>query len=383
MLPFKLAIRFLKSGKGQTILIMVGIAVAIAAQVFIGLLINSLQKTLVDRTITNQPQITLTSNSESPTIADWQPIVSKIQNNNQVKSVAAVASGNAFISKGAKIAPVLLRGVSSDADAIYGFSEKLYAGNWNTSANGVIMGKDLQRQMNFSLGDRVTIASPQGQSSVFVISGFFDLGVQQLNSTWIITTLSTAQSFFGYENHITSIEIKVTDPFQADSIADQIQAILNDPGLSITNWKIQNSSLLSGLQGQSISSLMIQIFIIVAVVIAIAAILSITVFQKSRQLGILKAMGIKDVSASLIFIYEGLIIGVAAALAGVVLGLLLFYGFIWGTTKPGQEALVYAVIDFRFIGISWVISVAASVIAALIPARRSLRLNPIDVIREG
>jgi lipoprotein-releasing system permease protein len=383
MLPFKLAIRFLKSGKGQTILIMVGIAVAIAAQVFIGLLINSLQKTLVDRTIANQPQITITSAAESPVLADWQSIVSGVQSNEQVQAVAAAASGNAFIQKGAKTSPVLLRGLNSDADAIYGISGKIYKGIWNTSADGILMGKDLQQQLNYSLGDKVTISSPQGKSSTFLITGFFDLGVQQLNSTWIVSTLNTAQSFFGYNNSVSSIEITLKDLFQADIIAGQIQASLNNPGLSITNWKAQNSSLLSGLQGQSISSLMIQIFIIVAVVIAIAAILSITVFQKSRQLGILKAMGIKDVSASLIFIYEGLIIGVIAAVVGVILGLGLFYGFILGTTKPGELALVETIIDFRFIAISWVISVAASVIAALIPARRSLRLNPIDVIREG
>jgi len=135
--------------------------------------------------------------------------------------------------------------------------------------------------------------------------------------------------------------------------------------------------------GQSISSLMIQIFIIVSVVIVIAAILAITVFQKSRQLGILKAMGIKDRSASLIFIYEGLIIGVIGSIAGIALGLLLLYGFSIGTSQSGNQSLIDLYIDYQFIAISWVIAVLAAVIAALIPARRSLRLNPIEVIREG
>lgn len=97
----------------------------------------------------------------------------------------------------------------------------------------------------------------------------------------------------------------VADPFEADAVSEQVRSLLRDDNVSITNWKDENEQLLSGLQGQSISSLMIQIFIIVSVVIAIAAILAITVFQKSRQLGILKAMGIKDRAASLIFIYEG------------------------------------------------------------------------------
>jgi lipoprotein-releasing system permease protein len=128
---------------------------------------------------------------------------------------------------------------------------------------------------------------------------------------------------------------------------------------------------------------MIQIFIVVSVVIAIAAILAITVFQKSRQLGILKAMGIKDSSASLIFIYEGLLIGIIGSIAGIALGLFLLYGFSIGTSQSGSQSLIDLYIDYKFIAISWVIAVAAAVIAALIPARRSLRLNPIEVIREG
>jgi lipoprotein-releasing system permease protein len=113
--------------------------------------------------------------------------------------------------------------------------------------------------------------------------------------------------------------------------------MLNNSGITVDNWKNQNEQLLSGLQGQSISSLMIQIFIVVAVVIAIASILAITVFQKSRQLGILKAMGIKDRSASLIFIFEGLIIGLIGATIGVGLGIGLFYGFVIGTTQPANR----------------------------------------------
>ena len=175
----------------------------------------------------------------------------------------------------------------------------------------------------------------------------------------------------------------VEDIFQADTIAAHLKADLNNSNLKIDNWKAQNSQLLSGLEGQSLSSLMIQIFIIVSVVIAIASILAITVFQKSRQLGILKAMGIKDRAASLIFIFEGSIIGLAGATIGVILGLGLIYGFALGTAKPGTPALIELFIDYQFIAISWLIAVAAAVLAALIPARRSLRLNPIDVIREG
>jgi lipoprotein-releasing system permease protein len=383
VLPFSLALRFLRAGRGQTILIIVGITIAIAAQIFIGLLITSLQKTLVDRTIGNQPQITVSPARDVTTISGWQNITAKIRESGLVKTVAISASGNAFLFKGNQTAPVLVRGFDVAADNIYGFNTSVYEGSWTPSQSGVLIGKDLQQELGFKTGEEVTIQTPGGQTFSLPITGFFDLGVSQLNKSWLITNLGEAQSIFGFDGDITSIEMTVADPFQADTIATQVQSMLDNNGISITNWKAENEQLLSGLQGQSISSLMIQVFIVVSVVIAIAAILAITVFQKSRQLGILKAMGIKDRAASLIFIYEGLIIGVIGSIAGIALGLFLLYGFSIGTSQSGSQSLIDLYIDYKFIVISWVIAVAAAVIAALIPARRSLRLNPIEVIREG
>lgn len=384
MLSFKIAVRFLKSGRGQTVLIIIGIGIAVSAQIFIGLLISSLQKTLVDRTIGHSPQITITSATDNVYIKDWQSIVYNIKQTGLVNTIAVTASGNAFIERNKKTAPILVRGLDSQAvENIYGINTSLYLGNWTASGNGVLIGRELKDELGYNLGDNLVAKTPTGASGTYKISGFYDLGVADVNKTWVISNLSNAQALFGYEKNVTSIEMTVSDLFQADIIAGQLRSALNNDNITMNNWKSQNQELLSGLQGQSLSSLMIQIFIIVSVVIAIAAILAITVFQKSRQLGILKAMGIKDRAASLIFIFEGLIIGLIGSVIGVLLGLGLLYGFAIGTAKPGQAALIDLYIDYRFVALSWGISVLAAVLAALIPARRSLRLNPIDVIREG
>jgi lipoprotein-releasing system permease protein len=383
MLPFELAVRFLKSGKGQTILIVIGIGIAIAAQIFIGLLITSLQKTLLNRTVGNQPQVQITSAADSPLIQNYAALTSQIESRGLVDAIAVSASGNAFIQNGARVSAVLVRGFEDRADRIYSLTPNIYQGEAKMPQNCVLIGKDLQEQNNYQIGETLTLSLPSGRSIQLPIAGFFDLGVAQVNQTWIITDLASAQNFLGYGDTVTSIEMKVSVLFNSDIVAGQIQTLLNNPDLKVTDWQAQNASLLSGLQGQSISSLMIQIFIVLSVVIAIASILAITVFQKSRQLGILKAMGIKDRQASLIFIYEGLIIGVIGGIVGVALGLFLIYGFSLGTAKPGQAALIDLYIDYQFILLSFGIAVAAAVLAALIPARRSLRLNPIDVIREG
>ncbi|MBN1191420.1 MAG: ABC transporter permease [Dehalococcoidales bacterium] len=384
MLSLRLAVRFLKSGRGQTVLIITGIGIAIAAQIFIGLLITSLQKTLIDRTAGNRPQITITSKSGNISPAELQAIRKKAADDPSIRTVSVSVSGTAFIEKESGAAPVLLRGLDDMAfDSIYNIDEKILQGGWDSSGEGILIGKELRDDLDLKEGDALNIQTPQGKSALFSISGIYDLGIADVNRSWIITGVPAASRFFGLGEELTAVEIAVVDLFQADVAANNLRSGLGDENLKIIDWKAQNEQLLSGLEGQSISSLMIQVFILVSVVIAIASILAITVFQKSRQIGILKAMGIKDREASLVFIYEGLIIGLFGSVAGVLIGIGLIYGFAAGTARPGEAALIDLYIDYKFIIISWAIAVLAAILAALIPARRSLRLNPIEVIREG
>jgi lipoprotein-releasing system permease protein len=175
----------------------------------------------------------------------------------------------------------------------------------------------------------------------------------------------------------------VEDVFRADTVASQLEKKLNNDEVVIENWKEQNEELLSGLEGQRISSAIIQIVIIASVVIAIASVLAISVLQKSPEIGILKAMGINDFNASLIFIYEGFLLGLVGSLAGLVLGVGLLYAFLTFTTIPGREPLVDLYFDYGFLVRSWLIALIAATLAGVIPARKSLKLNPIDVIRGG
>ncbi len=384
MLPLKIAVRFLTAGKMQTILIVSGIALAVSAQIFVGLLITSLQTTIINRTIGHSPQITITSATDQVIIKDSRTILDNLSRTNSVKIVSISANGNALTDKNGKTNPILVRGFDlAEANKIYNFSGAVYEGNPNPTRNEVLIGRELNNELKYKIGDEIPLRRTDGVTGIYRIAGFFDLGIAQLNKTWVITTLETAQSFFDIGQRITSIELTLNDLFQADVVAAQLNTDLNSQNIKIENWKGQNRELLSGLQGQTISSLMIQIFIIISVVIAIASILAITVFQKSRQIGILKAMGIKDRAASLIFIYEGLLLGVAGSVPGVAFGLWLVYAFASFTTQPGQLPLIDLYLDYNFVITSWAIALAASGLAGLIPAKRSLSLNPADVIREG
>lgn len=384
MLSLKIATRFLKTGSTQNLLIVIGIAIAISIQIFVGLLIDSLQKTLVDRTIGNSPQITVTSSTDISTIRDWEVLIREMGEIDQIKMAAVSATANAFIEDGNRNLPIIIRGFNFDnADSIYNISDSLYEGEPYQSAREALIGKNLREELEVDVGDELVIRTPDGKEAVFLISGFYDLGVASINESWILTNLETAQRVFNYGNRVTSIEVTVTDVFAADTTAREIEQILDNDDIKVNNWKEQNEELLSGLEGQRMSSIVIQVVIIASVVVAISSVLAITVLQKSKEIGILKAMGIKDLAASLIFIYEGFLVGLVGATLGVILGLGLLYGFNASTTSPDGVAIVDLYIEYDFILTSWFIGLAASTFAGILPARKSLKLSPVDVIREG
>ena len=118
MLSIKIAIRFLKTGGAQNLLIIVGIAIAISIQIFVGLLIGSLQKTLVDRTIGNSPQITILSSTDISTMRDWEILVKEIGEIDQIKAVAVSATANAFIEDGNRNRPIIVRGYNFDSPMV-------------------------------------------------------------------------------------------------------------------------------------------------------------------------------------------------------------------------------------------------------------------------
>ncbi len=383
VLPLRIAARFLLSGKAQTLLIIVGISIAVSVQVFVGLLIDRLQEGLIEQTVGNSPQVTIRSSGENVTISRWERIVSSLDSYNATRYVGVAATSNAFVSKGTESVPVVIRGLDRVAlDNIYGLSRNIYAGDTITSGGEALIGRTLSDKLGVTVGDRLPVSTLAGTRVDYRVAGIFDLGVGAIDGGWVVTNLRTTQSLFGFGDRVTSIEITVDDVFAADAVAADVSALLDTNRLEITNWKEENGQLLNALESQSLSNNIIQAVIILSVAVAIASLLSITVLQKRRQLGILKAMGIKDGAASLIFVYQGLLLGVAASAVGIALGLGLLFAFTQFATTGGESVIEFAV-DPTFIIRTLVIVISASGIAGLFPASRSLRLNPIDVIREG
>lgn len=385
-LGYKIAVRFLKSNKAQTFLIILGIAIGVSVQIFIGSLIQGLQKSLVEKTIGNTSQITITSKDDTNEITDYKKILASIDEiDDKIIEISSVSDHSALMEYGERSKSLLIRGFQlNQADGIYNFTENL-EGELPKNKNEILIGIDLKKEYGISLQDEISLLTTNGETATCKVVGFFDLKVASLNQNWCITTLETAQDIFDTGDTITSIELQVKNDevFQADKIAEEIEKKIGSPSLIVDNWKAQNEQLLSGLQGQSISSIMIQVFVLISVVLGIASVLAITVMQKSRQIGILKAMGIKNSATSYIFLFEGLILGFFGAILGILLGLGLSVAFTKFALNPDGTPVISLYINYSFIVLSGFIAIMSSVLAALVPAIKSLKLNPIDIIRNN
>jgi len=387
-LAFRIALRFLTSSKGQTVLIAMGIAIGISVQIFIGSLIEGLQISLLDSTIGNSSHITVSASEKNEPINDYTDIIDAIETNyTEVAHTSPNITKGAFLKTDDKTNQIILRGFEIDqADLIYDFKSALIGESTlpKASTNEIIIGLNIAEDYGIAIGDTVEIITPEGSIFEAVVVGSFDLKVAAINQSWVIGTLDFAQNVFAYEaSQVTGIEMQIDEPFDADLISARMIDEIGTDAVSYINWKEQNEQLLSGLSGQSTSSLMIQVFVVISVVLGIASVLAITVLQKSRQIGILKAMGINDSTSSMVFLFQGFILGILGGLLGIVFGLGLLWSFSKFALNADGTPVVPIFVNYNFIALSGMIAVVASTLASIIPALKSRKLSPIEVIKNG
>lgn len=381
-LAFQIAWRFLMSAKKQTLIIILGISVGVSVQVFIGSLISGLQKSLVDTTIGSASHITVI-HSENNAIEDYDQVMIDLANQSDAFTVISPAFDlGGIIDKGTLKKEIQYRGFDfSKANLIYKFDENLVSGRLPQNQFEIALGIEIKNELDLAVNELITVEII-GQPYTLTVVGFFDLGVAQANRTLGVGIIETMQNLTG-SSGITRIETQLSDPFLAEELASTLDQYFSNDNLVTRNWMVENASLLSGLQGQSISSLMIQIFVIISVVLGISSTLAITVMQKSKQIGIMKAMGILDRDASYVFLSEGLILGIFGAIGGVILGLGLSYAFTTFALNADGTPVVPLFIDMGFIALSGGIALVACILASLTPAIKSSKMTVIEVIRNA
>lgn len=404
-MPFEwfLALRFLREGRAQTALILGGVAVGVGVIVFLSALISGLQATLVKQTLGSQPHVVVRPPEEAArvladgpealalrrekapqrvaSLGQWQQALAAVRGVEGVVAAAPTVAGSAFAARGSAVKAVSLRGIEADAyDRVVAVREKLVAGAFRLAGGEAVIGTELAKDLGIGPGEklRLTVTDARGErGEVFTVAGIFDLGNKDVNQRWVFVPLRAAQSLLDLPGAASTIEVRVADYFAADVAARQIAA---RTGLVADPWTVLNRSLLVGLRSQNASSYMIQVFIIVAVALGIASVLVVSVVQKSKEIGILKAVGTSTAQVKRIFLIQGGIVGLFGSIAGSALGTVLALFFASLAQNPdGSPTFPVDLGPARFLAAT-VVATLTGLVSAVAPAARAARLDPAEAI---
>lgn len=399
------AFRYLRDARGQTALILAAVSVGVAVIVFLSALINGLQSSLIDKTLGSQSHVTLRVPRETPrplvdatperaiarqvqvaperlrSIDQWPAVVASLARLEGVTAVSPMVTGAGTAVRGEAKRPITVRGIEPELfRRIIDVPRRMVAGRFDPGGGSVAIGSVLAADLGVGLGDTVRIVTAEGVSDVVRISGVFSLGNMGVDKTWVLTSLRHAQSLFALAGGVTGLELKVGDVFEADAVADEAQ---RRTGLAAESWMRVNAELLVGLSAQSSSKTMIQFFVVVAVALGIASVLIVSVVQKSREIGILRAFGTPARRILAIFLTEGAVLGLVGSFFGSALGRLLARFFETVARNPDGGPKFPVVLDVPLYVSASLLATVVGLAAAVAPALRASRLDPATAIGNG
>ncbi|MBI5537430.1 MAG: ABC transporter permease [Deltaproteobacteria bacterium] len=399
-----MALRFLREGRMQTLLILTGVAFGVGVMIFVHALISGLQDTLIKQTLGSQahvvvrpqedrarslsrdPSVSIASRIEkssqrTPSIDAWQPILEQIEQVPGVVAAAPTVAGSAFVTEGNVSKSVALRGVDpAQFVRVINVADKIRSGEFRVHGTEAVIGAELAKDLGLGVGDKLRMVTAAGRSDIFTIRGIFDLGNKDVNQRWVFVSLRTAQTMLDLVGSISTIEVRVKQVFDAEAISVEVAS---RTGLVADSWMKLNQQLLIGLSSQNSSSYMIQFFVMLAVTLGIASVLVVSVVQKSREIGILKATGTSTRRVMRVFLIQGGIVGLLGAVIGSGIGTVLSLIFSSLAKNPDGSPKFPVDLNAGLFATALAVATVTGLLAAVAPARRAARLDPATVIRNG
>ena len=396
-IEWRIALRFLADNPLQTLLISVAISVGAAVIVFITALMTGLQDNVINKTLGTQAHIRIEATRqhnnlsatpegqyvwalESPraqrlqTINNWQDVRDVLDQYAVLNTVSPLISGPAFAQKGTARASIALMGIDPERyDGIIELEDYLREGRFSVGASNVLIGHQLAEDLGLRTGDKLRLDAGDNRQAVMDVAGIFELGVRELDSRYVYTDLKQAQTLLDLPGGVTVLELKITDVFQAEYWAQRLTQLTD---LHVQSWMASNGQLLNALRSQTMTTQMIRIFVALSVAFGIASVLAVSVVQRTREIGILRAMGSSQQQILRVFLLQGGLLGLAGSLLGVMAGYALVQVF------NGLEGRLFLIrLEPSMLLSAIAIATAAGVVAAMVPARRAAKYDPAEAIR--
>ncbi len=387
----------------QTIFIVTAVAIGVAVIVFMSAMLSSLQANFLKRVLTTQPHIQLIPPNEIArplrhggpgsivaaivqrpaqrirSIDQWQKIRTQLGEWPDIVTVSPTVSASALAVRGDASRSITLTGIDPDVYfKIVRIPDYIVSGQARVSTEDILVGLELAKDLGVTLGDKLTVTAANGASRVLTISGIFDLGNKGANQRSTFVALRTAQTLANLVGGVTSIDLTVTDIYAAEAIARRVQSAT---GIEADSWIKTNAQFFTAVAAQQSSNTLIRLFVALSVAFGIASVLVVSVIQRSKDIGILRAMGTSQGQILRVFLLQGGLLGLAGSIVGAFVGgagLSVWHAYM--RQADGSEIFPLILEPSLFVT-AVLLAALTGVAAAAVPALSAARLDPVVAIR--
>ena len=404
--------RYLRSRRASrfvsliTFIATAGVALGVCALIVVTGVMSGLQKDLREKILIANAHVRVLTYGEGLRIDDWRRVLGLVRKQQGVLAAAPFVLSQGLVSAGHDYAEgVAIIGIERDTGtmAVTGLARSFTSGDLrfithNDSVDGgVVIGQRLADRLSAYPGTVLTVVSPAGSTmnlSVgriiprywrFEVTGTFDTGMYEYDNTYVVMSRELAQRFAGLDSAVSGIELRVQDPWHAERVATALVDKLGFPYRAL-DWKAQNQSLFSALKLEKLAMAVILALIVLVAAFNIVSTLTMAVSDRTKEIGILQAMGMTAPRIRKIFVTQGLVVGLVGTGIGLVSGLAV--GLLLDKYRMiPLDASVYFIdhlpVDLRITDVTAIVvmSLFIATVATLYPAGQAARLAPVEAIR--
>lgn len=412
-LELRIALRYLTSRRSSgllsfiTVIAVGGVAVGVMALVVVLGVMNGLQSDLRDKILVASPHLRVLTYGEGIRLDDWHRVLDSVRRTPGITAAAPFVMTQAGITAGHDYAEgVVIYGIDADTGkaAVTTLPQHFIKGDLRfrtTRAGvegGIALGTRLAGKLSVYVGDVVTLISFAGRSSFnasagafvpqyhrYEVTGLFDTGMYIYDDSYVVMDRPDAQRFAGLDTAVTGIEVRLKDPWNAEAFGNALATHLGWPYRSV-DWQTQNHALFSALKLEKLAMAFIVFLICIVAAFNVVGMLTMVVRDKTREIGILLAMGLKRGAIRRVFLAQGVLIGLAGtvvgAIGGLVLGTLVNNGR-WVPIDPSIYFVDHLPVHTQALDAVLVVvaSLVVATLAPLYPAVQAARLEPVTAIR--
>ena len=392
-LELKLSWRYLATKRKEKFISLIsiisisGIAIGVAALIVVLAVMTGFDRDLRDKIVGNYSHITL-SGFKGINSSEYSELAKKILSIKHVEGASPYLQGQVLVREGNRFFAVGLKGIDPVSEArVTKISKYLIAGKINDLAqDGLIIGRELAMYLGAQVNSAITIVSPLGKQHIMKVTGIFSSGMYDYDMNLVFTDLKAAQAILGIPDQISAVAIKLDNLYLADQVRDRLSVSLG-PDYILKTWTEANANFFAALKLEKLTMFIILTLIILVAAFNIASTLIVMVVEKTKDIGVLKALGMSSKGIRRVFTYQGLIIGITGVVLGGLSGLILCwllkkYQFIklpqdiyYIDRLPVSIQLWPDVILIVFCAMAIVL------ISTIYPAARAARLKPVEALR--